>query len=73
MDFELEFGDYGPRTRGDYYAWAKRLFDIVESEMSWAKYRERLPDPYILRIDRNVREILERIGDEENQDSVPKR
>jgi len=69
MEFELEFGEFGPRTRGDYYAWAKRLFDIVEWEMSWAKYLERLPDPYLLRIDRNVREVLKRIGDEENQNS----
>ena len=70
MEFELEFGEFGPRTRGDLYAWAKRLFDIVEWEMSWAKYLERLPDPYLLRIDRNVREVLKRIGDDESQNSV---
>lgn len=61
LEFELEFGDYGPRARGDYYAWAKRVFDIVESQMSWAKYLERLPDAYTLGIARNVGEILRKL------------
>ena len=64
----MEFGDLGPRTRGDYYGWAKRLFDIVESQMSWAKYLERLPDAYIHRIDRNVREILGRVDSKGGDD-----
>lgn len=72
MEFELEFGDLGLRAQGDYYAWAKRLFDIVEWELSWAKYLERLPDPYLLRIDRNVRRILHTFNKDEDQDAVPK-
>ncbi len=69
MEFQMEFGEFGPRTQGDCYAWAKRLFELVESKLSWAKFLERLPDPYLLRIDRNVRRVLEQFGKDEESDS----
>ncbi len=70
MEFQMEFGDLGLRTRGDYYAWAKRLFELVESRLSWAKFTERLPDPYLLRIDRNVRRVLKQSERDEENDGV---
>ena len=68
MEFQMEFGNLGLRTRGDYYAWAKRLFEVIESRLSWAKFIERSPDPYLLRIDRNVRRVLEKFGRDEEDD-----
>ena len=61
MSFEMQFGDYGPRALGDYYEWARRLLDLVEQQLSWTKYVERLPNPYLLRIDRNVQQVLDEL------------
>lgn len=61
LQFEPEFGEYGLRSAGDYYAWGRRLFEVIEWQFSWKKYLERLPNPYLLRIDRNVRRILWRL------------
>lgn len=69
MEVELEFGDFGSRSLGEHYAWAKRVFDAVEWELSWEKYLERLPNPYLLRIDRNVRQLLEHLGGPEERES----
>ncbi len=73
MEFQMEFGDLGLRARGDYYSWAKRLFELIESRLSWAKFIERSPDPYLLRIDRNLRRVLEQLGKDEENDSATDR
>jgi hypothetical protein len=59
--FTIDFGRSSPETQTDYYAWAKEVFRVLEQELSWDMYMRELPSPYVLRIDRTTREILQRL------------
>lgn len=63
MELELFFGDPLGRPHADYYQWGERLFRIIEAEFSWFKYVDRLPDPFLCRIERKVGRILNRLDE----------
>ncbi len=72
MEFDLGLGNFSERMRADYYEWAGRLFEILESELSWNKFIGRLPDPYLLRVDRNVRRLLEALDSDHDSNRKSK-
>ncbi len=58
VEFEVLFGSQFARQLGDYYDWGRRMLKILEADLSWFKYMDRLPAPFLRRIDRKLDSIL---------------
>lgn len=51
--FNIEYPNYE-----DYQKWINRIIDVVESQYSWSKFLERIPDGILYRIDWNLRNLI---------------
>ena len=70
LEFEVEFGNVELKGRTEYRTWAERLFRILENEFSWIRYLDRLPAPFLRRIDRKLDLLRDAKSKDDNQDRL---